>query len=204
MFQISNEKNISQEKSFSFQFFNFLFLIATISLGFASNKKKSSKLLTTYLISLIIINFNIVFGYSTIFDLCIVSLKLGIINTLLHVIYLTLSFSISFCLIFEFLHSIGYTKFHSGHLTFNHIINETKFKVDLIRIRLNSLIVLLGLHKFLPFILFKKTDFYFMTDNIDENDKGLYSKKFKSRDDQEEFTNSLSTINSETEILKLM
>jgi hypothetical protein len=202
--EFTNENIPFDEKHMSFRFFNFIFLISTISLGFASNKIKSSKLLTIYLISLIIMNLNIAFGYSTIFDLSIFNLKLGIIDTLLHIIFLTLSFSISICLIFEFLYSLGYKIFHSDHLTFDHLISETKFKLDLIKIRINSLIVLLGLHKFLPFILFKKTDFYFMSDTSNEQDKSLYSKKFKSPDNEEEFINSLSTINSETELLKSM
>ena len=202
--EFTNGKFTHERKPISFQFFNFIFLISTISLGFASNKIKSSKLLAIYLISLIIMSLNIAFGYSKIFDISIIDLKLGMIDTLLHMIFLTLSFSISICLIFEFFYSLGYTIFHSDHLTFDHLISETKFKLDLIKIRINSLIVILGLHKFLPFILFKKTDFYFMTDNSDEKDESLYHKKFKSPDNEEDFTNSQSTINSETELLKSM
>jgi hypothetical protein len=181
---------------------NYLFIIAFISLGFLSIQKRSLGLLTAYLLALIAINLNFIFEFSSTLNFEMFNEELKFANTLLITTFTILSFLISLCLIFKHLNFASKAIYNLESFSIHEFIHEAKLKLDLLKIKINSFVIIIGLHKFLPFILFKKSDFYFMTEESNYIIIKKENKKSEYKENSGVFINSRSTIDSETEPLK--
>jgi len=190
----------SKEKSFTISFLNYIFIIFFISLGFLCIQKRKLGLLTMYLISLITVNLNFSFQFSSVISLEMFGQKLESANYLFISVFSILSLLIASSITLEYLSLASYSRINVDSNLFKEIIHEGQLKLDLLKIKLNSFVIIMGLHKYLPFILFKKSDLYFMTEECYNKKEEINKSDCKENSDI--FMNSRSTIDSETEPLK--
>jgi hypothetical protein len=190
----------SKEKSFAISFLNYIFIIFFISLGFLSIQKRKLGLLTIYIVSLIAINLNFSFEFSSAISLGMFNQELEVANNIFITVFSILSFLISSSITLKYFSLAGYTRIIVDSCLLEEIIHEGKLKLDLLKIKINSLVIIMGLHKYIPFILFKKSDLYFMTEETYNKKEEIY--KSECEENSENFINSRSTVDSETEPLK--
>jgi hypothetical protein len=101
-----------------------------------------------------------------------------------------------------YFHSIGYFKSQLEGISFDTIEHEVKLRTDMMKINFNSFLINTKLFKIFPNMLFRKTDYYFMNTETNNEDRVETLKATRKNNNSSEAFYSGSTIDAEYEPLK--
>jgi hypothetical protein len=148
--------------------FSNLLILCLIITGYLTTKKKSSLILLLYITILILINFNFLLRQNNVEankSEINQNSQSSIVNNILTIFYsliiITTDLLISSYSLYINLLSSGYFKINIINYPFTEIIHELKMKGDTLKMGFNNFVMGLGLHKYLPGILYKLNDYHF-------------------------------------------
>jgi len=185
---------------------NTLIMTIFVLLGFYSLSKKSFGLFISYISYLILLDFNIFFNYIPLSGNYFYSSN----NTILNASNIFYNMLIILTNIFLLSYTIYFFLFQYGYLNSNtdldfqplgSMINEIRLKADMLKMSINSFLINTQLYKYLPYLLFKKDDLYFMNveSEIDSTEDSMIDSKF-SKINKINISNSSDYMNSKSTI----
>jgi hypothetical protein len=148
--------------------FNDLFLIVLLLLGYFTLKKKSNTSFIIYWSILLLISFNHLAGINV--NIFFLNPKLKLFNFFILIMNVLL---IVYTVCFWFGH-LNYIRNTLASVPIANIIHEINLRSDMMKISFNHLIIRLRLHKLIPNLTYKKSDFYFLGNDIHTGDNIPY------------------------------
>lgn len=183
---------------------NIWIMLVLMIIGHFSISGKSKSLFIGYTLGLMITNINYFFNFLP-FNINYNTANTTIYtsHTIFNIIIILTNFAICAYSIYFYFLMIGYFKFDLNDVPLSQIIHEIRLRTDMLKINYNSFFVTVGIHKYLPGLLYKKEDFYFMTaessrDSREEREiiSSIKGKKNLNFTRNSENLNSKSTIDS--------
>ena len=140
--------------------FNDLFLVVILLLGLFTLNKKSNTSFIIYWSVLLLISVNHLGGINV--NIFFLNPKLKLFNFFILVMNMCL---LAYTLCFWF-GQFNYIRNSLANVPIANIIHEINLRSDMMKISFNHLVIRLRLHKLIPNLTYKKSDFYFLGNDV--------------------------------------